>query len=88
MKKIIIYELINLFKVVTITFGMLSHSSQLLCLHLFIFIFEIKKQTIEMSKVSQNWTFQKLLILAFLQMIIYKQPPLKWDQILQVSRRL
>ena len=41
-----------------------------------------------MSKVSQNWTFQKLLILAFLQMIIYKQPPLKWDQILQVSRRL
>ena len=26
-----------------------------------------------MSKVSQNWTFQKLLILAFLQMIIYKQ---------------
>ena len=67
---------------------MLSHSSQLLCLHLFIFIFEIKKQTIEMSKVSQNWTFQKLLILAFLQMIIYKQPPLKWDQILQVSRRL
>ena len=41
-----------------------------------------------MRKVSQNWTFQKLLILAFLQMIIYKQPPLKWDQILQVSRRL
>ena len=33
-----------------------------------------------MSKVSQNWTFQKLL--EFLQMIIYKQPPLKWDQIL------
>ena len=59
---------------------MLSHSSQLLCLRLFIFIFEIKRQTIEMSKVSQNWTFQKLL--EFLQMIIYKQPPLKWDQIL------
>ena len=37
----------------TITFGMLSHSSQLFCLRLFICVyFEIKGETIEIAKVS------------------------------------